>query len=33
MMTRKELVNQLSQHLEVRSVYLGAPSFAYQVGD
>ncbi len=32
-MSRKELVNQLSQHLEVQATYLGAPSFAYQVGD
>lgn len=32
-MSRKELVNLLSQHLEVHSIYLGAPSFAYQVGD
>jgi len=32
-MSRKEVVNQLSQHLEVQPTYLGAPSFAYQVGD
>jgi len=32
-MSRKELVNQLSQHLEVQATYLGPPSFAYQVGD
>jgi len=33
MMTRKELVHKLAQHLEVTPVYLAAPSFAYQVGD
>ncbi len=32
-MSRKEVVNRLSQHLEVQPTYLGAPSFAYQVGD
>jgi hypothetical protein len=32
-MTRKELVHKLAEHLEVRPVYLAAPSFAYQVGD
>jgi hypothetical protein len=32
-MSRKELINQLSQHLEVQATYLGGPSFAYQVGD
>ncbi len=32
-MTRKELVHKLAQHLEVTPAYLGAPSFAYQVGD
>ena len=33
MMTRKELVHKLAEHLEVRPVYLAAPSFAYLVGD
>jgi hypothetical protein len=32
-MTRKELVKKLAEHLEVTSAYLGAPTFAYQVGD
>ncbi len=32
-MSRKEVVNRLSQHLKVQPTYLGAPSFAYQVGD
>ena len=32
-MSRKEVVNRLSRHLEVQATYLGAPSFAYQVGD
>ena len=32
-MTRKELVHKLAEHLEVAPAYLGAPSFAYQVGD
>ncbi len=32
-MTRKELVHKLAEHLEVRPVYLAAPSFAYQVGE
>ena len=32
-MSRKEVVNRLSQHLEVQATYLGPPSFAYQVGD
>ena len=32
-MTRKDLVHKLAEHLEVRPVYLAAPSFAYQVGE
>ncbi len=32
-MTRKELVKKLAEHLETTSTYLGAPTFAYQVGD
>lgn len=32
-MTRKELAHKLAEHLEVAPAYLGAPSFAYQVGD
>ena len=32
-MTRKELVHKLAERLEVRPVYLAAPSFAYQVGN
>ena len=32
-MTRKELVKKLAGRLEVTSAYLGAPTFAYQVGD
>lgn len=32
-MSRKELANRLSRHLEVQATYLGAPSFAYRVGD
>jgi len=32
-MTRKELVKKLAEHLETASTYLGAPTFAYQVGD
>ena len=32
-MTRKELAKKLSEHLAVTSVYLGAPTFAYRVGN
>lgn len=32
-MTRKELVEKLAEHFGVASVYLGAPTFAYRVGD
>lgn len=32
-MTRKELVQKLARHLETTAAYLGAPTFAYQVGD
>lgn len=31
-MNRKEMVQKLAEHLNVRSKYLGVPSFAYQVG-
>ncbi|NLL05469.1 MAG: virulence-related protein, partial [Clostridiaceae bacterium] len=30
-MNRKEIVKSLEEHFEVKSQYLGAPSFAYQV--
>lgn len=32
-MDRKELVKILGEHLGIKPKYLGAPSFAYQVGD
>lgn len=32
-MSRKEMVQKLAGHLRVESKYLGAPSFAYQVGE
>ncbi len=32
-MNRKEMVQKLAGHLRVESKYLGAPSFAYQVGE
>lgn len=32
-MSRKEMVQKLAEHLKVESKYLGAPSFAYQVGE
>ncbi|MCQ4922207.1 virulence-related protein [Tissierella carlieri] len=32
-MDRKEIVKTLSEHLGIKSKYLGAPSFAYKVGD
>lgn len=32
-MTRKELAKKLARHLEITAAYLGAPTFAYQVGD
>ena len=32
-MSRKEMVNALGEHLGIKPKYLGAPSFAYQVGE
>ena len=32
-MSRKEIVQELANHLKLESKYLGAPSFAYQVGE
>lgn len=32
-MNRKEIVHSLAEHLEAAPAYLGAPGFAYQVGD
>jgi len=32
-MDRKELVQVLGKHLDIKPKYLGVPSFAYQVGD
>lgn len=32
-MSRKEMVNALGEHLGIKPQYLGAPSFAYQVGE
>lgn len=32
-MSRKEMVRQLAEHLGIQAKYLGVPSFAYQVGD
>lgn len=32
-MDRKEVVRTLSEHLDTKPKYLGAPSFAYQVGE
>jgi len=32
-MDRKEIVQKLGEYLGIKPKYLGAPSFAYQVGD
>lgn len=32
-MDRKEIVKTLSKHFDIKSKYLGAPSFAYKVGE
>jgi len=32
-MERKEIVKRLGEYLGIKPKYLGAPSFAYQVGD